>query len=135
MHPLLTLSYWFSIRPVPFGPVAERALLIVFAAFVLVGVASYLVLLKRGLSKTAKRAIGKFANLLTWSGIVALILWTFSFQGVPILSMRFLYVPWLIWVLWGFYAIYRYLWVEVPEKRKMYAEFQEKQKWLPKKKK
>lgn len=135
MHPLLSLGYWFSIRPVPFTPAVERALLLVFAAFVLVGVASFLVLLKRGLSKTAKRAVGKFANLLTWSGITALILWTFSFQGVPVLSMRFLYVPWLVWVLWGLYAIYRYVWVEVPAKQKMYEEFQERQKWLPKKKK
>lgn len=135
MHPMLSLDYWFSIRPIPFTPAVERGLLVFFAVFAVVGIAAYLVPLKRGFSKPAKRALSRFASLLTWSGITGLILWTFSYQQVPALSMRFLFVLWLIWPIWGFYAIYRYLWVELPKKEKMREERIEREKWLPKKKK
>ncbi len=134
MQELLTLNYWFSIRTIPFLPVAERGLLVLFGVFTLVGISTSLFLLKKGYAKPTKRALGKFASLLTWSGLVGLLLWVFTYQGVPVFSMRFFYILWIIWIIWGFYSIYKYLWVEVPEKRKMYNERLEREKWLPKKK-
>jgi len=134
MQDILTLHYWFSFRAIPFVPVAERSLLALFGIFTLVGIGTTLFLLKKCYAKTTKRALGKFASLLTWSGLIGLLLWLFTYQGVPVLSMRFFYVPWAVWVVWGFVSIYRYLWVEVPRKQKEYEERMEREKWLPKKK-
>jgi hypothetical protein len=134
MGDLLTLNYWFSIRAIPFLPVVERGLLVLFGAFTLVGIGASLFLLRGGLAKTTKRALGKLASLLTWSGLVGLILWVCAYQRVPVFSMRVFYVLWTAWILWGFVSIYRYLWVEVPRKQQMYQERIEREKWLPKKK-
>lgn len=134
MQELLTLNYWFSLRAIPFLPVAERGLLALFGIFTLVGIGTSLILLKKGYARPTKRALGKFASLLTWSGIVGLLLWTFTYQGVPVFSMRFFYLLWALWVVLGFYSIYRYLWIEVPAKQKIYNERLEREKWLPKKK-
>lgn len=134
MQELLTLHYWFSIRAIPFLPVVERGLLVFFGIFTVVGIGTSLFLLRGGFAKPTKRALGTFASLLTWSGLVGLLLWLFTYQGVPVLSMRFLFVPWIVWVVWGFVSIYRCLWVEVPEKQKLYEERMAREKWLPKKK-
>lgn len=135
MHPFLTLEYWFNVRAIPFTPIVERALIVAFVVWTFVGIGAYLFQLKRGFSKPAKRALRKFASLLTWSGIVGLVLWVFTYQRVPVFSMRFLYLLWIGWVVIGFYSIYKYLWVEVPAKRKLHEERLEREKWLPKKKK
>jgi hypothetical protein len=134
MQDLLTLNYWFSLRVIPFTPAAERGLLVLFGIFTIVGIGTTLFLLKRKFAKPTKRALGKFASLLSWSGLFGLLLWLFTYQGVPVLSMRIFYIPWVLWVIWGFYSIYKYLWVEVPGKQKIYDERIEREKWLPKKK-
>ncbi|MBD3251842.1 hypothetical protein GF380_05340 [Candidatus Uhrbacteria bacterium] len=135
MQELLTFGYWFSVRAIPFTPVMERVLLVFFGVFVVAGIASYLFLMKRGLTKITKRALSKFAGLLTWTGLVGLLLWFFTYQNVPVFSMRIFYIGWLVWVGLGFYSIYRYLWVTVPAQQKLQEERSEREKWLPKKKK
>ena len=45
--PLLTVSYWFQQLPVPFLPWALKLVLIVCSAFVVVGIALYLIARKK----------------------------------------------------------------------------------------
>jgi len=134
MHPLLTVQYWFNIRAIPFLPVFERILLVFFAAFVIAGIASSLMQLVKSFSKETRRAFGKLGNHLTWTGLIGLLFWTFTWQGIPILSMKMFFVLWAIWFVWGFYPIYTYLFIEVPEKNAMRQEREVAEKWLPKKK-
>ena len=133
---LLSLGYWFSIRPVPFLPGVERGLLIFFAVITVLGIIGYTTpFIKKGLSKPVKRVIGMIASAFTWGGIVGLLLWSFSYQGIPVFSMRFFYVLWLAWMLWDAYRVYQYYWIEVPQKLEMYKDRIEREKWIPKKKK
>jgi FtsH-binding integral membrane protein len=134
MRELLTLHYWFSIRAIPFQPAIERGLLLFFGAVTVTGLVISLALLKKGYAKPIKRSLGRIASLFTWSGAAGLALWAFAYQGVPVLSMRFFYVLWAAWVIFGLYSVFRYVWIEVPRKRKMYEERIEREKWLPKKK-
>jgi hypothetical protein len=134
MQSLLTLKYWFALNPTPFLPWAERTLLVLFAAFTVFGIIVWVVEMKGGWGKAVKRALDRVASLLIWSGIVGLLLWAFSYERVPILSMRAFYIPWVIWIGWGAWSIWHYLWVEVPAKEDLYREQLDRQKWLPKSK-
>ncbi len=132
--PLLTLSYWFATRPAPFAPVVSSVLLVVFAVILIGGITASIVPLKAGLSKTMKRACYRCAALLVSTGLGGLLLWVFAYQELPILSMRFFYIAWFLWIAFGLYGIYRYLWIEVPVQERMAKERQEREKWLPKRK-
>jgi hypothetical protein len=135
MPNLLTLTYWFSIRPAPFLPAVERGLLVVFAVWMLGGIIASLVLLKNGLGKTNRRVFEKTAGLLTWSGLTGLVLWAFEYERIPILSLRIFYVLLAVWIAFGLYDIIRYLRVEVPALQRLQEERIERERWLPKKKK
>jgi|WetSurMetagenome_2_1015567.scaffolds.fasta_scaffold534768_2 hypothetical protein len=134
MHPLLTLKYWFALNPTPFLPWADRALLVLFGAFTVFGIITWIVEIKGGWNKSVKRALDRAASLLIWSGIVGLLLWSFSYERVPILSMRVFYLPWVAWIGYGAWSIWHYLWVEVPAKEELHREQIERNKWLPKSK-
>src|SRR5262245_15924853 len=118
MRSLLTLQYWFSLRAIPFVPVVDRVLLVAFAVITVVGIGISVLSLKKSFPKPTRRAFGRLGSHLSWTGLTALLLWTFTYQGIPILSMRFFYILWAVWFVWGFYPIYRYLFVEVPEQEK-----------------
>lgn len=131
MPPLLTPQYWLSLNPTPFQPWAERLLLVVFGVFVLFGIITWIAEVNGGFSKPAKRALGRAASLLLWSGFVGLLLWVFAYERLPILSLRLFYLLWLAWVVYGFSRIYHFLWVEVPAKERMLAEREARERWLP----
>ncbi|GMU25232.1 hypothetical protein KJZ71_00925 [Patescibacteria group bacterium] len=134
MQSLFTFSFWFNLHAVPFLPAVGRALAVLFAALIAGGVACAFAARMRQASKEWRRALGRLSSHLVWTGLIGFLLWMFNEQWVPILSMRFFFVLWFIWFLGGFYPIYRYVWVEVPEKMKLHEERLEREKWLPKKK-
>lgn len=134
MTPLLTLGYWFSLTPAPFAPWAERALLAIFAAFFIAGIVVWMIQMRSGYGKFVKRALGRAASLLSWTGLVGLFLWICAYEGVPLLSMRVVYLLWLAWVGIGAWFIIRYVWVEIPAMEARNRERMEREKWLPKKK-
>lgn len=132
--PLLTLSYWFATRPAPFHPLVEQGLLAFFSVILIAGIVAGILPLKAGLSKKTKRMCYRFASLFISTGIAGVLLWVFSSQEISILSMRFLFIAWFIWLAIGLYGIYRYLWIEVPERERLAKEREEREKWLPKRK-
>jgi len=135
MPSFLSLSYWFSVRPVPFVPLVEKGLIILFGVFFVLGIAGFLLLLKHGWSKVAKHIIRRFSNTWVWIGLLGAMLWSFSYEDVVILSMRIFYIPLVIWFLWDFYWLIKYLRIEVPQREQIIREYEERRKWLPKKKK
>ncbi|OGL74425.1 hypothetical protein A3E39_00825 [Candidatus Uhrbacteria bacterium RIFCSPHIGHO2_12_FULL_60_25] len=134
MNPLLTPQYWFTVSPVPFQPWAERFILVAFVACVLFGMIAWIIELKGRFSKPMKRAYERVASLLFWSGVAGLFLWGFSYERIPVLSMRFFYLFWLAWVLWGLWRVYTYVWVEIPAQERRNRERTEREKWLPRRK-
>lgn len=134
MQSLFTLSFWFNLHAVPFVPVMERVLIVIFSVLVVSGIACAYAARMKHAGKEWKRALGRLSSHLVWTGLIGMLLWFFNERWVPILSMRFFFVIWAAWFLWGWYPVYRYLWVEVPEQMKMQQERVEREKWLPKKK-
>jgi hypothetical protein len=134
MSPLLTLGYWFSLTPAPFMPWVERALLIGFGAFFIGGIMVWVIQMRGGQGKYVKRALGRAASLLAWTGLVGLFLWAAEYEQIPFLTIRFVYIVWLAWVIAWAWFIVRYMWVEVPALEARNKERTEREKWLPKRK-
>ena len=134
MHPLLTLGYWFSLNPTPFAPWAERALLVIFSVFLVAGIAVVIIKRRGKYEKPTRHAFDRVASLLSWMGLVGLLLWACAYERIPMLSMRALYVAWLAWVLVWAWFIVRYVWKEIPALEVRNRERMEREKWLPKRK-
>ncbi|MEN9558160.1 MAG: hypothetical protein RL141_529 [Candidatus Parcubacteria bacterium] len=135
MHPLLTFSYWFSLQPAPFQPGIERALLVLFGIFFAAGIIVWVMQLRGGYDKLMKKAIGRLATHLGWTGFVGLCLWAMEYERVPLLRMRVLYILWGVWVLVGLWFIVRYVWKEIPVLEAQKRERTAQSKWLPTSKK
>jgi hypothetical protein len=135
MSTLLSLSYWFGTQPPPFMPAVERGLLIGFAAWMVIGIGMWIFLMKQGMGKPMRRGFEKAATLFTWSGLTGLVLWSFEYEEIPVLSMRIFFVLVLAWIAYGLYSIVRYATVEVPTQRRIEEEREAREKWLPKRKK
>jgi ABC-type transport system involved in multi-copper enzyme maturation permease subunit len=109
--------------------------LVVFTALVILGIIAKVYAVKSNLEKLLRRAVQRAGSLLLTMGLVGLLIYFFTFENVPILSMR----VWLLVLLasgiaWA-WSIYRYVKVEIPAKREMHAERERLNKWLPKAKK
>jgi hypothetical protein len=134
MTPLLTLSFWFGTLPPPFMPKIGMFLLSLPITMVFVGALALLFTLRAGTDKLVRRAVARAGRaLLNW-GIVGLLLFLFSFERVPFLSMRFFWLLWAVWIGVQTYKMWRYASVDLPAVKQERAERDQYEKWLPKKK-
>lgn len=132
IKPLLSFQYWFGTGVLPFAPLVSRGILILMSALVLTGIAIAIYLkLQKGMDKAIRRVWKRVAALCATQGIIGLLLYGFYYEGIPVLSMRFWYIVWLVILVWWAYDI-------AVEYRKAKAdkigdaERQKYEKWLPK---
>ena len=130
--PLLRPSFWFNPSPVPFQPIVERGLLVIFGAFLFIGILSRIVAMRAGLEKMVKRLIIKISVSLMILGVLGLMLYGFYFERITVLGSRFWYLIWLALFGWYAWKIWKYAFVEIPEIEKKRAEREAAEKWLPK---
>jgi len=103
-----------------------------FSAMVILGIVAKVYGVKAGLDKLVRRAVERAGTLLLIMGLVGLLMYFISYERVPVLSMRALYLVWLFGLgLWA-WSLYRYVKIEIPSKRSMAAEREKLTKWLPK---
>jgi len=133
--PLLKFSYWFNFTAIPFLPLVDKVLLVFLYGVLIAGIGCW-VYAKFGkkLEKDRKKLLRRYANLLTTAGFIGLLLYAFTWQRIPFLSMRFLFVLWVLLFGYWLWTIVRFQWKELPLKRQLRKEQAERNKWLPKKK-
>ena len=132
MNGLLTLHYWFQIQPPAFAAKPSYILLGFFIALIIAAIAVKVYRVKKhDMEKLWRRAYDKIFSSLLTMGIVGLFMFLFSYEQIPILSMRFLYLIWSAgFILWA-YLIYLYITKEIPAKKAMQQQRDEQNKWLP----
>ncbi len=106
-------------------------MLIIFSAMVILGIVAKVYGVKAGLDKLVRRAVERAGTLLLCMGLVGLLMYFISYERVPVLSMRALYIVWLVGLGLWIWSIYKYVKVEIPSKRSMAAEREKLSKWLP----
>lgn len=135
MQNLFTLSFWFSLYPPALTPWAIRVMLVVFTALLIVGIAGKIYSIKTKLEKWTRRAVDKASSMLITMGVLGLLLFLFSYQQIPVLSMRLGYIIWLIILGIWIYFLYKFIYIEIPKQRKLKESREHTDKWLPKPKK
>jgi len=128
MGNLLTLKFWFNLRPEPLLPIFEKGFVGFILLLLILAVGSYFFGFKRkGLSALVWRRLYSFA--LT-NFFLSLIIFFFNYEMVPFLSARFwllfLGVEMLVWLVF----IFKYL-LRIPEKRKKIEEENNYKKYIP----
>ena len=95
---LLSLSFWFQLQPPMFLGWIGTVLLIVFSLMAVIGLAVKIYGAKSSLEKYRKRAVQKAGSLLLTMGLAGLMFYFFTYERLPILSMRI----WLMcgWAFW-----------------------------------
>ncbi|MBD3281317.1 hypothetical protein GF391_01065 [Candidatus Uhrbacteria bacterium] len=132
MQNLLTLSFWFGLYPPALTPWAARAMLVIFTALLIVGIAGKIYSIKTKLEKWTRRAIDKASAMLITMGVLGLLLFLFSYQQIPVLSIRVGYIIWLIILGIWIYFLYKFIYIEIPKQRKLKEAREHVDKWLPK---
>lgn len=128
----MSLNFWFQMQPPSFLAWVGITLLVVFTAMVIVGIAAKIYAAKSSLDKFLRRAVQRAGTLLLAMGLLGLFICFFTYEQVPILSMRIWLLVWLLsTVLWA-WSIVKYVRVEIPAKRELMAERERINKWIPK---
>lgn len=134
LPPTLTPWYWFNPNPPPFMLVYDRALLVVMSLLTLAGIVVFIYCLRGNMDRLMRKAMEKAGNLLFLTGLFGLLLYAFTYERVLYLSMRILWLPLAIWFVWEAWKLYKLIYVKIPEIRKIQADREQFEKWLPKKK-
>lgn len=134
LPPLLTFQFWFNVNPTPFIPFVDRFILILMIVLVVGGIVALWLRAQKKHEKMVRRAFLRAGFLGVISGIVGLAFYFATFERVPFLSMRFIWVIWLLWTGVEARSLYRYVTIDIPAKAEVQAERERINKWLPKKK-
>lgn len=134
LSPLLTLQFWFNVNPPPFTPVIDWSILLLMIALVLGGAVALYLRTQKKYEKMVRRAFMRAGLLGVIAGIIGLSFYGAAFERVPFLSMRFMWLIWVIWTGLEAWSIYRYVTIAIPAKQDIQAERDRINKWLPKKK-
>ncbi|MDO8583804.1 MAG: hypothetical protein Q7R83_01345 [bacterium] len=132
LRPLFDLGFWFHVQALPFTPVLGTIIYWFMVAVLIAGLVTRLLLLKPKWDKEMRRSLRGISALLLFAGATGLLLYAFTWQLVPVLSMRFFYLVWLFAYGWWAYRLVKHIYKEIPLLRKKEAERAAYEKWLPK---
>jgi len=127
MDNLLTLHYWFNLRPETLLPYAQNLFIsfIIFLAVIAI------------IATMTKKAAGVYRGLLKkiyaygiTNALIGLILLFLNYESVPFFSARFWLGLWiLIMAIWLVFIIKRLL--AIPKQKKQLAKEKEFKKYIP----
>jgi hypothetical protein len=127
MQNLLTLDYWFNLRPETFIPLAQKWFMGLIIALVIVAIITLVTKKKAGIYRGF---LNRFYAFCSVNAIIGLILVFFNYENVPFFSARF-------WI--GFWAIIMVIWLlsifkslrKIPLKKKQLKQEEELKKYIP----
>ncbi|MBI2484085.1 hypothetical protein HYV71_02785 [Candidatus Uhrbacteria bacterium] len=110
------IQYWFTLNPGFLSIPATIGFAVFFGLCISASLGLTLMARKRKIASNPadKVVLAKTNTLLISMGIIGYCLLFFSYQAIPIFSMRFLYLVWgLGFAIWA-YVIWHYAATEVP---------------------
>jgi len=128
MNNLLSIKFWFNIRPIPLLPVYQKALIaFVVCLAILTFVFFFLGKGSKGLYKKTWRALG---NLCLSNAIIGLMILFFSTEMIPLLSARFWFIVWGAEMATWLFITARAA-REIPKRKKEIEKEREFKKYIP----
>lgn len=134
LPPVFTFDFWFSTNPLPFSLWAERIILVLTVALTVLAIIGLVFAVRGGWGKRERRVLQDSSWNLLWIGLVGLLLYGFSYERIPVLSMRAFWVAWLAWLVWAVWSSWKKMMVDLPLEQQRNDERERLAKWMPKKK-
>lgn len=126
---LLSLSYWFNLRPRLFTPLTLKVIL-AFILLLLIFTLTVAVVKKKWLKSLYSGFWNNLYYFFLTNFIVGMLLTFFNYEMVPFLSARFWFLFWgagiIIWLIF----IYKII-VKIPQKKMLLEKEKEFKKYLP----
>ena len=129
MNELLTLNFWFNMRPGVIGVGAFRAILVFVVILAALTLVSYF-LKKQKQFGFYKRILSRLNNLCLANTIIGLFLTFFVYEQLPFLAMRIWLLLWLLGILVWLGFITNTM-LKIPKLKKSQAKEQNYQKYIP----
>lgn len=124
---LLSLSFWFNLRPGSFPSSVRYAFLAFIGLLIITAIACFIIKQRKGPNRFIARKVYNFS--LT-NALIGFALLFFNYEIVPFFSAHFWYLIWLIVMIWWkIYIIKRFR--EVNKKRQDNNQADDLKKYLP----
>ncbi|MGI5826882.1 MAG: hypothetical protein ACOX6C_00320 [Patescibacteria group bacterium] len=124
---LLSLSFWFNLRPGSFSDVERYSLLGFIGLLLIVSVISFIIKKRAGKNRFTARLFYDFSFT---NALIGLILLFFNYEIIPFLSAHFWYLLWLIAMIWWLISIIKKI-KAVSKKRSQEPNGPDLKKYLP----
>lgn len=99
---LLSLSFWFNLRPGSFSDVERYSLLGFIGLLLIILVVSFIIKRHPGKNRFTARLFYDFSFT---NALIGLILLFFNYEIIPFLSAHFWYLLWLVAMIWWLISI------------------------------
>ncbi|MDD5071274.1 MAG: hypothetical protein PHQ42_00895 [Patescibacteria group bacterium] len=128
MGNLLSLKFWFNLRPGALLPVYQKTFVIfILGLVVFYFFCRFFIGRKKGLYTFFWRRLQSFSLA---NAIIGLVLLFFSYELIPFLSSRFWFLLWaIIMLVWLVFIVKSLL--TIPDKKKKFEEEKEYKKYIP----
>ena len=127
MKNLLTLNYWFNLRPEAFLPLAQKCF---SGAMIVLAIAAVIILIMKKRAKIYRGFLKRLYAFCLINVIIGLILAFFNYETVPFFSARFWIGLWalimLIWIIFILKSLKK-----IPARKKQLKEEAELKKYIP----
>jgi hypothetical protein len=124
---LISLSFWFNLRPGSFSGIQRYSLLGFIGLLLLILIGSFIIKRRPGKNRYAARL---FYNFALANSLIGIILLFFNYELVPFLSAHFWYLLWLIAIIWWLILIIKDI-KGVSKKRSQKTAGPDLKKYLP----
>jgi Ca2+/Na+ antiporter len=128
MNNLLTLSFWFNLRPPSMLPFFNYTFIAILILFLILSVLAFYFKKRK---KIYKSFWLKFYDFSASNLIIGLFLWFFNWQEVPFLSARFWLILWALLIIVWLIFIYKHL-KKIPINLQKIEEQQKFNQYIPK---
>ncbi|MFH1662297.1 MAG: hypothetical protein ABIA02_04335 [Candidatus Falkowbacteria bacterium] len=129
MQNLLSLDFWFNVRPGSLAPIYQRSF-IIFIVILIIAFIALNFIKSRNKDNLYNCFWSSLSNFCLANIIIGLFLLFFTYELVPLLSSRFWFLLWgfgmIVWLIF----IFRKL-KSIPEKRKKIENQREYKKYIP----
>jgi len=127
MKNLLTLSYWFNLRPETLVPYAQKTFIGLIVLFIVLALLIIIIKKRSGIYR------GFFKRLYSffWSNaLIGLVLFFFNYEVVPFFSARFWLGLWLLLMIAWLILILKKL-KTIPRQKKQLEQEKKLKQYLP----
>ena len=127
MSTLLTLAFWFNLRPGSLGSLSRNVFIGIILSLVILAILFFIAKKKKGLYKHF------FSNLYDFclsNAVIGLLLLFFNYEVVPFFSAHFWYLLWIISAVLWLFSILKKL-KKIATRKKQQNEVDEIKKYLP----